>query len=96
MYEDGETEGQTGERLGAGVTEGDAGKVGYKGKTKGATKETCRQLGRQIERQSEKTYGDTLDSRSASLWQVLYPHLLCPLSNNGYQMERKMLLCEWL
>ena len=28
--------------------------------------------------------------------QALNPHCFCPLSNNGYQVEWKLVLCEWL
>ena len=31
-----------------------------------------------------------------SLGQALNPHRLCPPSSNGYQVERKLVLCEWL
>ena len=31
-----------------------------------------------------------------SLVQALYPHRLCPPSSNAYQVERKLVLCEWL
>ena len=28
--------------------------------------------------------------------QALNPHILCPPSSNGYQVERTLVLCEWL
>ena len=31
-----------------------------------------------------------------SLGHALNPHSLCPPSSNGYQVERKLVLCEWL
>ena len=30
-----------------------------------------------------------------SLGQALNPHRLCPPGSNGYQVERKLVLCEW-
>ena len=31
-----------------------------------------------------------------SLGQALNPHCLCQPNSNGYQVERKLILCEWL
>ena len=31
-----------------------------------------------------------------SLGKALNPHRLCPPNSNGYQVERKLVLCEWL
>ena len=52
--------------------------------------------------------GLTLDPRSRSLrfdsscvmckslGQALNSHFLCPSGSNGYQVERKLVLCDWL
>ena len=31
-----------------------------------------------------------------ALWKALSPYRICPSNTNGYQMERKLVLCEWL